>query len=141
VDIVELRGEADVRAAFAVMAELRSHLTEARFLELLGAMGPQGYRLFALREAGRPVALAGVLVSTNLAFGRYLWVDDLVTTEAARSQGYGRRLLEHVEQVARAAGCALVALASGLQRTEAHRFYEAHTGYTRGGYVFLKRLG
>src|SRR3712207_4236425 len=106
------------------MAELRPHLTEERYLALLRTMTGQGYRLYALRDSGHDVGLAGVGVGTNLDYGRYMWVFDLVTSERQRSRGYGRALLEHLEQVARREGCEMIALSSGVQRTDAHRFYE-----------------
>ena len=41
-----------------------------------------------------------------------------------RSKGYGKQLLLFVETVANENNAACIALESGLQRLEAHRFYE-----------------
>jgi GNAT superfamily N-acetyltransferase len=139
VEIVELLGE-EVRAAFPLMQELRTPLTEARYAEAVAEMVAEGYRLFALKSDGVAVALAGVSIATNLYYGRYLWVYDLVTTESERSRGYGRRLLQHLEELARQEGCDTIALSSGVQRTDAHRFYEARMGYERASFVFRKEL-
>jgi GNAT superfamily N-acetyltransferase len=139
-EIVELHSEVELRAAFPVMRELRSGIDEDHYLGLINEMMLQGYRLLALQQADQILALAGLAVLTNLYYGRHVWVYDLVTTSEARSQGYGRLLLSHVEAFAREQGCALVALASGLQRTEAHRFYIERMGYERSAYVFEKRL-
>ncbi len=122
------------------MHELRTQLDEREYLALLDEMAPEGYRLFALREGGAIVALAGIAVITNLYHGRHVWVYDLVTTAAARSRGHGRHLLSYVEEFARAQGCGVVALSSGMQRTDAHRFYEQRMGYARPSYVFAKQL-
>jgi GNAT superfamily N-acetyltransferase len=139
VEIVELLGE-EVRAAFPLMQELRTPLTEARYAEAVAEMVAEGYRLFALKSDGVAVALAGVSIATNLYYGRYLWVYDLVTTECERSRGYGRRLLQHLEELARQEGCDTIALSSGVQRTDAHRFYEERMGYERASFVFRKEL-
>jgi GNAT superfamily N-acetyltransferase len=52
-----------------------------------------------------------------------LYVDDLVMDEAARSSGYGKRLLHWLVQRARDEGCQTLELDSGVQRFDAHRFY------------------
>lgn len=59
----------------------------------------------------------------NTYEGRRLYVDDLVTDESQRSRGVGKLLLQHLEQQARALGCAVLALDSGVQRAAAHKFY------------------
>jgi GNAT superfamily N-acetyltransferase len=142
VKVVELHGAADFRRAWPVMRELRGHLDEARWLELLEVMVPDGYRLLSLQDdKGTIRALAGIRVATNLYYGKHVWVYELVTTEAGRSRGYGRAILGHVEDLAASEGCELVALSSGLQRTDAHRFYEKHMAYDKVSYCFTKRVG
>jgi GNAT superfamily N-acetyltransferase len=139
-EIQELRSRDEWRESFPVMQELRPHLNELQYLDLLESMTKEGYRLFALRDARRIVSLAGVGVLTNLSHGRHVWVYDLITVTDARSRGYGRCLLEFVEEFARREGCWTVALSSNLQRADAHRFYEWRMGYEKPSYVFRKRL-
>jgi GNAT superfamily N-acetyltransferase len=140
--IVELRGRDDLRRVWPVMRELRGHLDEARWLELLDELAPAGYRLLALEDdAGTVQALAGIRVSTNLYYGRHVWVDELVTAPGARSLGHGGTLLRHVEELARAEGCEVVGLSSGLKRVDAHRFYEQRMGYEKASFVFTKQVG
>ena len=67
--------------------------------------------------------MAGIRVMENLAWGKFLYVDDLVTASAARSQGYGDKLFDWLLDYARAGGCEQLHLDSGVQRFEAHRFY------------------
>lgn len=123
------------------MRELRGHLSEERWLELTAEMAPDGYRLLALEdEAGEIQALAGIRVSTNLYYGRHVWVDELVTAPGARSRGHGRMLLTHVEELAVADGCEVVGLSSGARRVDAHRFYEERMGYDRASFVFTKQV-
>lgn len=59
----------------------------------------------------------------NTYEGRRCYVDDLVADEAHRSQGIGKALLGYVESSARQLGCDVLALSSGVQRNDAHRFY------------------
>ncbi|MGH2786928.1 MAG: GNAT family N-acetyltransferase [Actinomycetota bacterium] len=122
------------------MSELRTHLSEREFFELLDEMIPRGYRMFGARAEGRLVAVAGVALFANFYYGRYMWVYDLITRADTRSQGYGKALMEHLEELARAEDCDTVALSSGVQRIDAHRFYEQHMGYERASYTFKKAL-
>ena len=68
-------------------------------------------------------SVAGFRVHETLAWGWILYVDDLVTDEAARSSGYGERLLSWLAELARADGCDELHLDSGVHRFDAHRFY------------------
>lgn len=115
--------DAEIADCYEVMAELRPHLPRERFLPLVKSMHADGYRLACIREAGRVVAVAGYRISTNLFYGRNLYVDDLVTAESERSKGHGKALLDWLKQLARDEGCDAFHLDSGVQRKRAHRFY------------------
>lgn len=116
--------DAEIAACFPVLRELRPHLRETEFVARVRRQQAAGYRLAALREDGRVLAAAGYRLGENLAWGRFLYVDDLVTHAAARSRGLGRELLAWLRERAAAEGCALFTLDSGVQRKDAHRFYE-----------------
>lgn len=139
-EIQELKTRAEWEEAYPVMHELRLHLDMGAYLALIDQMVPEGYRMFALRAEGAIVALAGIAVMTNFYHGRHVWVYDLVTAAAARSQGHGEALLRFIEEFAVAEGCVNVALASGVQRVDAHRFYEGRMGYERASWCFVKGL-
>lgn len=54
----------------------------------------------------------------------------LVVDERIHGQGIGKSLLNHAEQWAKEARVKGIRLNSGVERTEAHKFYE-HQGYIR----------
>lgn len=122
-EIHEAATDEEVVATYPVMLELRPHLDEAEYLVTVSRMRESGYRLASVYDAGCVKAVAGFRVRESLAQGRFLYVDDLVTDESARSQGYGSLLLSWLEGEAHRAGCEQLRLDSGVQRTEAHRFY------------------
>jgi len=64
----------------------------------------------------------------TLYSGRFIWVCDLVTEPSERSKGYGKKLLSFVQQWSEENGYKIVSLSSGLQRIDAHRFYEEKMG-------------
>lgn len=106
-----------------VLRELRPHL-DAGSLEAIHAEGhPQGLRFTAAYDGDRCVGVAGWRVLALTSTTRKLYVDDLVTTAATRSAGVGHALLTELVERARAAGCTVLDLDSGVHRAEAHRFY------------------
>jgi GNAT superfamily N-acetyltransferase len=111
------------RDAFPVLAELRTGLTAAVFAAVYDEGYTQGLRYLAAYDNGRCVGVAGWRVVATTAGTRKLYVDDLVTTGADRGRGVGALLLAELERRAAAAGCELLDLDSGVQRTDAHRFY------------------
>ena len=129
----------EIASCYDVMAELRSHVTRGDFVALVRSMKSDGYRLACIREAGRVVACAGYRISTNLFSGRHLYVDDLVTAEAARSRGHGSALLAWLRGVAIENGCRVLDLDSGVQRKRAHQFY-LREGLELSSYHFSTRL-
>ncbi len=119
-------GDRAVNACFPVMAELRPHLAVEDFSDRVRAQGVNGYALAYLAVDGVIVTVAGFRMSHNLAWGRFLYVDDLVTAAARRGEGHGGRVLEWLKNHATETGCDALHLDSGVQRVAAHRFYEAH---------------
>lgn len=112
------------RDLLPVLTELRPHLTEELFRSVLAEGQGQGLRFTAAYdEDGVCVGAAGWRLVANTYLLRKLYVDDLVTASAHRSGGVGHALLAHLEEHARAADCTTLALDSGTQRSDAHRFY------------------
>ena len=139
-NIRELLTDEDFDAAYPVMHELRDHLDESKYLELLTEMRKEGYRMIAVEDDGAIVALAGIGTGVNFYYGHYMWVYDLITAESGRSKGYGLALLQHLAEMARAEGCETIALSSAHFRKDAHRFYEDKAAMDNSGYVYIKKL-
>jgi GNAT superfamily N-acetyltransferase len=116
-------GDERLAAVFEVMRELRTHLSPEDFKRLYQREEPHGYRVAAVFADGEPRAVAGYRIMSNLVSGRHLYVDDLVTSDRWRSQGYGRQLNEYLVQKARDERCHSIQLDSAVHRAEAHRFY------------------
>ena len=139
--INELQSQKEVLEAFPVMNQLRTHLDEKAYLDLvIEAKEKDMYRLFGLYDQGEIVAVTGFKLMITLYYGRFVWVCDLVTDINKRSNGYGDKLLSYVHEWAKENGYQSVALSSGLQRTDAHGFYEEKMGYDKVSYVFKKNL-
>ena len=116
--------EQNLRNCFTVMVQLRPHLDVDSFLERVALQFTSGYRVVYLATDDKVVAVAGIRLSRNLAWGKFLYIDDLITDAAERSKGYGKQLLDWCIAHARQNNCQQLHLDSGVQRKDAHRFYE-----------------
>ena len=96
--------------------------------------------MFALFDDNDIVAVIGFQPMITLYYGRFIWVCDLVTDANKRSEGYGEKLLSYTHKWAIENKYESVALSSGLQRTDAHRFYENKMDYSKVSYVFKASL-
>ena len=131
----------ELRACLPLMRELRPHLAdETDFVERVGRMRHERYRVLAALHEGQAVALAGYRFQENLIYGRFLYVDDLVVSPARRGERWGARLLEALNGLARGAGCTRLVLDTGLDNALAQRFYFRQGLLTRA-IRFSKQLG
>jgi GNAT superfamily N-acetyltransferase len=139
--VKELNSKDEILKAFPVMSQLRTHLDESTYLELvLEAKDIDRYRMVALMDGNEIVAVTGFKPMTTLYYGRFVWVCDLVTNKNYRSKGYGEKLLSWVNDWGRENDYESIALSSGLKRTDAHRFYTDKMDYDKVSYVFKKTL-
>jgi GNAT superfamily N-acetyltransferase len=115
--------DAEILRCFPVMAELRTRLVEAEFVARVWRQQQLGYQLVYLEVDGGVQSVAGFRISEYLAWGKILYLDDLVTTASARSSGYGQQLFDWLLGLARTAGCNQFHLDSGVEKFGAHRFY------------------
>lgn len=138
-EIVECQDEERYRAVWPVMRQLRNALGEGEFLVRLDVARQEGYRLFAASTDGTVTGAIGWRIINDLAFGKSLYVDDLVVDEALRGGGVGAALLDFARSAARREGCTTLRLTSSFARKGAHAFYE-RKGMTRAGYVFSEAI-
>ena len=123
-EVKHAQSDADLLRLYPVIRELRPHIaTAGEFLARARRQQAQGWSLIYVEEAGEPVAAAGFRISEWLAWGKALYVDDLICLESHRGKGFAEALMRWMEEHARAEGCAQFHLDSGTHRLAAHRFY------------------
>ncbi|BAC12267.1 GNAT family N-acetyltransferase [Oceanobacillus iheyensis] len=126
--------------AFPIMKQLRTHLDKGSYISLISeAVEKDNYRLYALYDHQKMVAVVGLKPMITLYYGRFVWVCDLVTDNIYRSRGYGEYLLNFVHTWAADNKYESVALSSGIERYQAHRFYEEKMDYEKVSYVFKSK--
>jgi GNAT superfamily N-acetyltransferase len=115
--------DVQIQRCFGVLAELRSRLNASTFLEDTRRLERQGYRLVYLEDNGAVQSVAGFRFDECFAWGKFIYVYDLVTRNGAGRRGYGSALTDWLIAHAICNGCEEFHLDSGVQRAGAHRFY------------------
>lgn len=116
--------EQELRACYPVMKELRPHLeSEDAFVAQIMRQREQDYHILAVWDGDEVVALAGYRYQENTVYGRFLYVDDLVTAQQHRSRRWGALLLSKLTVFAEQAQCKRLVLDTGLTNGLAQRFY------------------
>lgn len=114
----------EVALCWSVFKELRPHLRDAD--ELVARWEVQrreGYSIAFIESEGRVVGAAGFRLMHTLAWGKVLYLDDLVVQPSARGRGLGTTLLKWLQDRAVGLGCDALHLDTGYQRHAAHKAY------------------
>lgn len=106
----------------ALHRQLRPAL-DADYPAQLERMFAEGARLVQLIDEGEVRAIGLWRVFETTYCGRRLEIEDLVSSEAHRSRGYGAALLRWFDARAVEFGCPSTTLHSAVHRDRAHRFY------------------
>jgi GNAT superfamily N-acetyltransferase len=117
----------ELRDCFTVYHELRPHLENSeQFIHQVRHQYAENFLIAALfNQSDIPVACVGFRLMHTLAWGKIIYIDDLVTSSQFRSNGAGNKLLDYVIDYAKEHNCAQVHLDTGYQRNAAHKVYLA----------------
>lgn len=122
--IKKMTSDAEISATYPVMRQLRTHVSEKGYVERIKRQQSAGrYELAAVVNDGHVRCVAGYRVSECLAWGKFLYVDDLISDESERSKKHGKEMMQWLAAEAKKRGCEELHLDSGVQRHGAHRFY------------------
>ena len=121
------------------MKELRPHLSYEEFVEIYEESNKaNGYEIVAIESDGKILALMGYRFLSDYVRGKHVYIDDLVSTESARSQGLGAKLLAYADEIAKQNGCKSLRLCTGVENTRGSQFYEKN-GWTKRAYAYTKK--
>ncbi|HJS45400.1 MAG TPA: GNAT family N-acetyltransferase [Rhizomicrobium sp.] len=134
--------DAEVARVFSVMHALRTHIADtADFVTRVQRQRrtERGWQLLYVEDNGAPVAAASFRILEHLAWGKVLYVDDLICAESHRGKGFADVLMAWMENRAREENCTEMHLDSGTQRAGAHKFY-FRMGLAISSFHFAKKL-
>ncbi|NIW25474.1 MAG: GNAT family N-acetyltransferase [Gammaproteobacteria bacterium] len=118
------QSDAELERIAPVLVQLRFHFDTQSLLERIKVQREDGYQVaFVESDDGEVLCVAGFVISYKLAWGKNLYVDDLVTDESRRSTGAGSCMIDFLKAYAREHGCEQLHLDSGVTRFRAHKFY------------------
>lgn len=123
-EVLIAKSDEEIKACYSVVVQLRPSYSEDMFLTQVKKQQDNDYQLIYIKENGCVCSVAGYRYSENLAWGKFLYVDDLITDSEYRSRGYGKVLLGWLIEQANINACQQLHLDSGVQRLDAHRFYQ-----------------
>ena len=115
--------EMELTAVAEVLLQLRTQYTHNSLVEQIKKQQELGYQLAYVVSGGDILCVAGFVVGEKLAWGKHIYIDDLVTNENHRSSGVGTFLINWFKRYCLELGCQQLHLDSGIQKFSAHWFY------------------
>ena len=114
----------EIESCCVTLQELRPHCKSKEALtDQIERQIKEGYTLFYLLDGEEVASCIGFRIFETLAWGKILYIDDLITREKSRKKGFGRELLTHAIEYGRLENCDQIHLDSGHHRFDAHRLY------------------
>lgn len=131
----------DYKSIASLIMELGYPATEVEVKERLTLIdSDKSLRTMVAEREGNVIGFIGL--SKSYAYERngcYIRITALVVSSNFRNQGVGRKLVQIAEAWATAEKATVILLNSGVNRNDAHRFYESQ-GFSLKGYSFCKEL-
>lgn len=130
----------ELESCLNLMKELRPHLSLEDYLSIYEhAHKNDGYEIVAIEEDNTVLALMGYRFLYDYVRGKHVYIDDLVSTEKARSMGLGAELLKYAEKVASENECNVLRLCTGIDNDRGVKFYEKN-GWSKRAFAYTKKL-
>ena len=106
--VTPIKTEDDIRATHSIMIQLRPQYKDQNLyvVQVQRQMEQQGYKLIAAYSGVDMVGVAGYVTGEKLGWGKFLYVDDLVTDKDNRSRGVGRTMISWLHAHGRELGLA-----------------------------------
>lgn len=113
----------EIARCFSVFTHLRADLEKEEFIRRVQLQSEEGYEIAYIESGFEIVAAAGFRILHFLAWGRVLYLDDLITRPDLKRSGYGSALIEWIAAHGKKNACQEMHLDTGYQRHDAHRLY------------------
>lgn len=118
-----LQSEVELKAVAPILLQLRPHFDLNELVTRIKIQQKSGYKLAYVVSDEKVLCVAGFVAGYKLAWGKHIYIDDLVTDEKYRSTGAGKFLMEWFKSYARENGYEEIHLDSSVLRFLSHKFY------------------
>ena len=139
IQLLDPANVANILKCFPVFAFLRPHLDEAEFVQRVEIQAREGYQIGYVEVDGVVLAAAGYRVLHFLAWGRVLYIDDLITHPEQKKSGLATTLMTWLTEQGKQLDCDEIHLDTGYQRHDAHRLY-LNQGFEMSCHHMAKKL-
>jgi len=113
-----------LEACLPILLQLRPHLTIKKIKSQIKAQQKNyGYQIFFQEVDKKVKAVIGFRITHFMAWGKVMYIDDLITDSESKQNGYGGALLDWAIEKAKSEKRDQLHLDSGYQRNDAHRLY------------------
>jgi hypothetical protein len=121
--------------AYELISQLHTHLSYNEFEDLIYNMRDTEYKMIGIMNGEKLITYAGVAIQTNLYYKRHLYIFELVTNDL--SLKYENMMMEYLEDYAKIGMCENIILALGIEKINAHKFYEKQD-FCKKSFEYLK---
>ncbi|EPX4131445.1 GNAT family N-acetyltransferase [Vibrio parahaemolyticus] len=118
-----LEKNSDYESVLEVLLQLRPNYNLDTLSGQIEKQQSNGYQVVYVKSPEGVLAAAGFRVGEKLAWGKHIYIEDLVTNAQFRSSGVGKFIIDWFKTYALESGCEQIHLDSGVQRFPAHKFY------------------
>ncbi|MBF9002940.1 GNAT family N-acetyltransferase [Vibrio nitrifigilis] len=122
-EVKSLERNAEYLSVLEVLLQLRSQYDVDSLSAQIEKQKLGGYQIVYVKDEHQVLAVAGYSLGEKLAWGKYIYIEDLVTNDRCRSDGVGKFLMEWFKAYASKIGCQQIHLDSAVHRFPAHKFY------------------
>ena len=118
-----VNSELELELVGRILLQLRPQFDLSSLISQIKEQQKGGYQIAYVKSENKVLCVAGFVVGKKLAWGKHIYIDDLVTDEEHRSTGAGSFLISWFKDYAKEIGCKQIHLDSRIQNFPAHRFY------------------
>lgn len=134
-----LHSKSEMLSTYEVLKEFYPSLTFEQYQNELDIMIPHNYSQVAVFENDDCIGLTGYWIGSKLWCGKYLELDNVVVSTKSRSNGVGKIIFDHIQEIAIKENCTMMALDSYTDNFKAHKFFYRE-GFIPRGFHFIKIL-
>ena len=139
---IDLATKSDIEGILALQPQIYrvEKLSENAADILNGLIESDTCDVLVAKEDDTVLGSAFIFYLPNPAHGTsYAYLEGLVVDEAKRGHGIGTALFEECQKIAKQKGAYKILFTSGMDRQDAHKFYEK-LGFKKWGFEFRKNL-
>lgn len=139
-EFIHLNSAEEMLVTFPLIRQMYEKIDkETYFSHIKEMIARNDFKMIAVFEGARLVAACGYWIFLMLYCDRYMQISSLVVDEDKRSQGIGKKLMKHLEEIAKKEGCKKFVLDSYTENKRSHNLYFSQGFYIRG-FHFMKDL-